>query len=84
MMTAMSLLGLVFLMLLGGGIIAGALNMQKLIGWENRALTSLADAVRNIRMEFEDEQRLVEASEAVSVWPARESAPPAQQGNRAA
>ena len=75
-MTTTSVLGLALLMLFGAAIIAGALNAKKLIAWENHALTSLADAVRDYRETLEAEQCLFEAAcapqqPAIRVMPVR-------------
>jgi hypothetical protein len=37
------------LCLFGAAIIVGAFNMKRLIAWENKALTRMADAIRSYR-----------------------------------
>ena len=85
-MTFASTLGLIFLVLFGLAIAAGALRAKRLIAWENHALTSIADALRDYRLGLEEEQRLLEPAavpaEAVVV-PAR-PVRHEQRGNRAA
>jgi len=44
------------LCLFGATIIVGAFNAKKLIAWENRQLTRLADRVRAFRERLEAEQ----------------------------
>jgi len=61
------------LVLFGAALVVAAFNSKHLIRWENRALTSLADAVRDYRATLEEEQRLLQG-EFVSV----ESEAPAQ------
>ncbi|MCL2299987.1 MAG: hypothetical protein FWC27_07560 [Firmicutes bacterium] len=46
--------------LFGAALIVAAFNAKRLIRWENRALTSLADAVRDYRETLEEEQRLLQ------------------------
>jgi len=68
--------GLVFLFLLGIGLIVGALSARRLIAWENRTLTSLADTLRGWRVALEEEQHLLEpelAPVAISVAAPRQS-----------
>ena len=48
------------LTLFGAALVVAAFNARHLIRWENRALTSLADAVRNYRETLEEEQRLLQ------------------------
>jgi hypothetical protein len=48
-------LGTVALFLFGAAIIAGAFNAKKLIAWENKQLTRLADTVKAWRECLEDE-----------------------------
>jgi len=85
-MTFASVFGLIFLLLLGMGIIIGALKATRLIEWENHALTSIADALRNYRLSLEDEQRLLEPDYAPAEPLVLINSEPhrGQQGNRAA
>jgi hypothetical protein len=48
------------LMLFGAALVVAAFNARHLIRWENRALPSLADAVRDYRETLEEEQRLLQ------------------------
>jgi len=48
------------LTLFGAALVVAAFNARHLIRWENRALTSLADAVRDYRETLEEEQRLLQ------------------------
>jgi len=48
------------LVLFGAALVVAAFNSKRLIRWENRALTSLADAVRDYRETLEEEQRLLQ------------------------
>jgi len=48
------------LILFGAALVVAAFNARHLIRWENRALTSLADAVRDYRETLEEEQRLLQ------------------------
>jgi len=48
------------LVLFGAALVVAAFNAKRLIRWENRALTSLADAVRDYRETLEEEQRLLQ------------------------
>jgi len=48
------------LMLFGAALVVAAFNAKHLIRWENRALTSLADAVQGYRETLEEEQRLLQ------------------------
>ena len=80
-------LGFILLALFGAALVVGALNMKRLIGWEDHALTSLADAVRDYRLTLEEEQQLLEGSHsAPQPIRTRATATPArsQRGNRAA
>ena len=47
------------LALFGVALVAAAFNAKHLIRWEDRALTSLADTVRDYRLSLEEEQRLL-------------------------
>ena len=46
--------------LFGAALVVAAFNSRHLVRWENRALTSLADAVRDYRATLEEEQRLLQ------------------------
>jgi len=48
------------LTLFGVALVVAAFNARHLIRWENRALTSLANAVRDYRETLEEEQRLLQ------------------------
>jgi len=48
------------LVLFGAALVVAAFNAKRLIRWENRALTSLANAVRDYRETLEEEQRLLQ------------------------
>jgi len=48
------------LTLFGAALVVAAFNAKHLIRWENRALTSLANAVRDYRETLEEEQRLLQ------------------------
>jgi len=47
------------LVLFGAALVVAAFNNSRLIGWENRAISSLADTVRNYRETLEEEQRIL-------------------------
>jgi len=84
-----SALGLILISLFGLAIIAGALNAKRLIAWENHALRSLADTLRDYRLSLEEEQRLLEPGHACAAEPpvqaqVRSHAHRSHQGNRAA
>jgi len=85
-MTFASGLGLVLLALFGAAIIAGALNARRLIAWENYALGSLADNLRELRVSLEEERDIVGASYTKPAQRAVRLRPAAgrQQGGRAA
>jgi len=56
--------------LFGAALIVAAWNAKHLVRWENRALTSLADAVREVRVTLEEEQRLLRGgSSAIAAMP---------------
>ncbi|MDR2687933.1 MAG: hypothetical protein LBB75_09275 [Oscillospiraceae bacterium] len=59
------------LVLFGAALVVAAFNAKRLIRWEDRALTSLADAVRGYRETLEEEQRLLQGG----VPPAQAEAP---------
>jgi len=59
-MTFISAVPYALLILFGAALVVAAFNAKHLIRWENRALTSLADAVRDYRETLEEEQRLLE------------------------
>jgi len=66
------------LILFGAALVVAAFNAKHLIRWENRALTSLADAVRDVRETLEEEQRLLQGA----IVPAQTETPvQAAQGN---
>ena len=48
------------LTLFGAALVVAAFNAKHLILWEDRALTSLANAVRDYRETLEEEQRLLQ------------------------
>lgn len=85
-----SVFGLVLLALFGMGIIVAALSATRVIAWENRVLTKLADALREYRLSLEEEEKLLEPG--LVAAPAAETLAPArlvatrghQQGSRAA
>jgi hypothetical protein len=56
-------LPLILLCAFGLVIIAGAVFAKRLIAWENSALTSLADTLRDYRLSLEEEQRLLESEQ---------------------
>jgi len=63
-MSFFSTLGLIIFGLACVFAVAGALFHKRLIAWENRVLVSLANAVRNYRLELErDEVLLTERTE---------------------
>jgi len=66
------------LILFGAALVVAAFNARHLIRWENRALTSLADNLRDYRETLEEEQRLLqgEVASVQAETPAR-----AAQGN---
>jgi Flp pilus assembly pilin Flp len=70
------------LMLFGAALVVAAFNAKRLIRWENRALTSLADAVRDYRATLEEEQRLMQGGFAAVAEAAL--AQPVQEDVRAA
>jgi Flp pilus assembly pilin Flp len=70
------------LALFGAALVVAAFNSKRLVRWENRALTSLADAVRDYRETLEEEQCLLQG-EAVPV-PASDPVQAAQDDIRAA
>ena len=47
------------LILFGAALVVAAFNAKRLVRWENRALTSLADVVQNYRETLEEEQLLL-------------------------
>jgi Flp pilus assembly pilin Flp len=61
------------LVLFGAALIVAAFNARRLVRWENRALTSLADAVRDYRVNLEEEQRLLQGKPAHATAPAQEA-----------
>ena len=83
-MTIASAFGLIFLVLFGIGIILGALKATRLIEWENHALVSIADALRNYRLSLEDEQRLLKPECAPAEPLVLLNSEPLHQSNRAA
>ena len=81
-MTFTSALGFILISLFGLAIIAGALNAKRLIAWENHALRSLANALRNYRLSLEEEQRLLEPDYACAQPLVQAQAkPPARHGH---
>jgi len=54
-----SIIMTVFISLLGGALVFAAFHMKRLIVWENRVLTSLADSVQEYREALEEEQLLL-------------------------
>ena len=67
------------LVLFGAALVVAAFNAKHLIRWENRALTSLADAVRDYRETLEEEQRLLTPVQAQAKAPAQ-AQPVREQG----
>ena len=65
------------LMLFGAALVVAAFNAKRLIRWENRALTSLADVVRDYRETLEEEQLLLQGAGA----PVQQTEAPAQESN---
>jgi hypothetical protein len=59
-MTFIAAVPYALLTLFGAALVVAAFNAKHLIRWENRALTSLADAVRDYRETLEEEQRLLQ------------------------
>ena len=59
-MTFITAVPYALLVLFGAALVVAAFNAKHLIRWENRALTSLADAVRDYRETLEEEQRLLQ------------------------
>ena len=59
-MTFITAVPYALLILFGAALVVAAFNAKHLIRWENRALTSLADAVRDYRETLEEEQRLLQ------------------------
>jgi len=49
----------ILLTLFGAALVVAAFNARHLIRWENRALTALANAVRDYRETLEEEQLLL-------------------------
>lgn len=60
-MTFAAMIPYILLVLFGAALVAAAFNAKRLIGWENRVLGSLADAVQEYRESLEEEQRLLQA-----------------------
>ena len=67
------------LVLFGAALVVAAFNAKRLIRWENRALTSLADNLRDYRVTLEEEQSLLRGENAPIV--AAPSAQEAREGN---
>ena len=59
-MTFIAAVPYALLVLFGAALVVAAFNAKRLVRWENRALTSLADAVRDYRVTLEEEQRLLQ------------------------
>ena len=59
------------LVLFGAALVVAAFNAKRLIRWENRALTALADAVRDYRESLEEEERILQGE----FVPAQEEVP---------
>jgi len=60
------------LMLFGAALVVAAFNAKRLVRWEDRALTSLANAVRDYRETLEEEQRLLQGE----YMPVEQAQPP--------
>ena len=63
-MTFIAAVPYALLVLFGAALVVAAFNARHLVRWENRALTSLADAVRDYRVTLEEEQRLLQGENA--------------------
>ena len=61
-MSFASVAAVTLLALFGAGIVVAAFNAKRLIPWENRALSSLADSVREYRLSLEEDARLLEGA----------------------
>ena len=59
-MTFITAVPYALLILFGAALVVAAFNAKRLVRWEDRALTSLADAVRDYRETLEEEQRLLQ------------------------
>ena len=70
-MTFVTAVPYALLILFGAALVVAAWGARHLIRWENRALTSLADAVRDYRETLEEEQRLMQGE----YTPAKTEAP---------
>ena len=62
-MTFASVAAITLLALFGAGIVVAAFNTKRLIAWENRVLSSLADSVREYRLSLEEDSRLLEGAQ---------------------
>jgi len=62
-MTFASIATITLLTLFGAAIVVAAFNAKKLIAWENRVLSSLADSVRDYRETLEEEAGLLERAQ---------------------
>jgi len=73
------------LALFGLGLVAAALNAKRLIAWENRVLSALADSVREHRLSLEEDAKLLEGAQpSPQAQPARPAKPAAQRKGKAA
>ena len=84
-MTFASAAAISLLALFGAGIVVAAFNTKRLIAWENRALSSLADSVREYRLSLVEDARLLEGAQPLPrhAQPARQAGA-AQRKGRAA
>lgn len=86
-MTFVTAIPYIVLVLFGGLLVAAAFNAKRLIEWENRKMTALADAVQHLREGLEEEQHILQCESAPPVLaappqPAKEK--PAPKDIRAA
>jgi len=74
-MTFIAAVPYALLALFGAALVVAAFNAKHLVRWENRALTSLADHLRDYRLTLEEEQRLLRGENApiVAASPAQEA-----------
>ena len=84
-MTFASVAAVTLLALFGAGIVIAAFNAKRLIAWENRAMSSLADSVREYRLSLEEDARLLEgAAPLPQVQSVRHAKSAAQRKSKAA
>jgi len=81
-MTFASAAAITLLTLFGVGIVVAVFNANRLIAWENRVLSSLADSVREYRLSLEEDARLLGGAQPLPQ--AQPAQPKEQRGDVAA